>query len=160
MHPPRVAVIAPVEGDSLCPGSERWESFFSGIRGPRVEIFGLYPIAGLVHERDARRAPRLLSAHGIMRDRAAIEESALRLRTWMYADGPSYDRFVFLAGGPLTPIWTRAVAGIPAARRVKLVPVRNLAAARGSASRSVQGLPGLERSVTRARLLNAIGRGV
>jgi hypothetical protein len=59
----------------------------------------------------------------------------------------------------LTPIWSRAVAGTPAAHRVKIVPVRNLAAARGSASRVVQGLPGLESVVTRSRLLNVLGRG-
>ena len=160
MSPPRSALIVPVEGESLSPGSERWESFFKGLRATSLDVYGLYPIVGIMHERDALRSPHFVAAHGTMKDRSAIEEGALRLRTWLYTDGSSYDQIVFLAGGALTPIWSRAVAGTPAAHRVKIVPVRNLASARGSASRVVQGLPGLESVVTRSRLLNVLGRGV
>lgn len=159
MSLPRTALIVPVEGESLCPGSPRWEAHFGGIRGPNVDVFGLYPIAGPMHERDAKRAPHHVAAHGTTKDRGAIEEAAVRLRAWLYAEGPSYPQIVFLAGGPLAPIWTRAVAGTPVAQRVKLVTVRNGSDTRGAGATVVQGLPGLESSITRTRLLHALGLG-
>jgi len=155
MSSPRTALIVPVEGASLCPGSDRWEAFFGGLRGTRLDVFGLYPIVGLMHERDARRAPHHVAAHGTMKDKAAIEEGAVRLRTWLYADGPSYPQIVFLAGGPLAPIWSRAVGGTPVASRVKLVSVGG---ARGAGAAVMQGLPRLENSITCTRLLHVLGR--
>jgi hypothetical protein len=151
--------VVPVEGESLSPGSARWEAFFGKIRSPHVDVFGLYPIVGLMHERDAARAPHFMSAHGQMKDRNAIEEGALRLRAWLYADAPTYDRIVFLSGGALTPIWSRGVAGTNASHRIKIVPVRTRRAARGVAARTEQNLPGLEGEMTRIRLLNALGVG-
>ena len=159
MSPPRSAVVVPVEGDSLAPGSARWEAFFGSIRSPSVDLFGLYPIIGLMHERDANRSPHFVSAHGQMRDRNAIEEGALRLRAWLYADAPAYDRVVFLSGGPLTPIWSRGVSGASGSNRIRIVPVRGSRAMRGSSARVQQGLPGLESELTRTRLLNALGKG-
>ena len=159
MSPPRSALVVPVEGESLSPGSERWESFFKGLRAASLDVYGLYPIVGIMHERDALRSPHFVAAHGMMKDRNAIEEGALRLRAWLYAEGPSYDQIVFLAGGALTPIWSRAVAGTPAAPRVTIVPLRNTTSTRGAGSRVVQGLPGLESVITRNRLLNVLGRG-
>lgn len=159
MSPPRAAIVVPVEAEPLSPGSERWEAFFRPFRDVRTDVFGLYPIAGIMHERDAVRSPHFVSAHGQMKDKGAIEEGALRLRTWLYADGPAYDRVVFLSGGALTPIWSRAVAGTSMAHRVRIVPVRNSKAQRGSSSRTQPGLPGLESELTRTRLLNALGRG-
>jgi hypothetical protein len=159
MSPPRAAVVVPVEGDSLSPGSTRWEAFFGRLRSPRVDVFGLYPILGPMHERDAARSPHFVSAHGQMKDRNAIEEGALRLRAWLYADGPAYDRIVFLSGGALTPIWSRGVAGTSLSNRIKIVPVRNSRAARGAAARTDQNLPGLESEMTRIRLMNTLGMG-
>lgn len=159
MSPPTSAIVVPVEGESLSPGSPRWEAFFGGIRAPGIDVFGLYPIVGIMHERDARRSPHYVAAHGSMGERHAIEEGALRLRAWFYAQAPSYDQVVFLAGGPLTPIWSRAVAGTPAAHRVRVIPVRNGNATRGMGAAAVQGMPGLDGIITRTRLVNAIGRG-
>ena len=153
---PRVAVFAPVEDHSLSPGSERWERFFSGIRGDNVDVMALLPIVGVMHERDLRRNPGYMTFHGTMRDRSAIEEGALRLRAWLHADGPNYDRLVVLSGGPLMPIWSRAIAKTPAAARTTLIQVRPKSVRN---SNVVSGLPGLESDTVRARLVNAIGRG-
>ena len=159
MSPPTSAIVVPVDGGSLSPGSPRWEAFFGAIRAPGIDVFGLYPSVGIMHERDARRSPRYVAAHGSMGERHAIEEAALRLRTWLHAHSPAYDQVVFLAGGPLTPIWSRAVAGTPAARRVKVIPVRNGSAMRGAGAAAAQGMPGIDGLITRTRLLSAIGRG-
>lgn len=159
MSPPRAVIIVPVEVEPLSPGSDRWETFFRPFRDARTDVYGLYPIVGIMHERDAVRSPHFVSAHGQMKDKGAIEEGALRLRAWLYAEGPAYDRVVFLSGGSLTPIWSKAVRGTRMAHRVRIVPIRNSKALRGASSRAQQGLPGLESEMTRTRLLNALGRG-
>jgi hypothetical protein len=156
LAPPRSAVVVPVDGDTLFPGSARWESFFRDIRFSSVDVFGLYPIVGVLHEQDARRSPNFMASHGASKDRAAIEEGALRLRTWLYLDGSKYQRIVFLSGGPLIAIWIRGVAKTPISSRIRLVPVRN--GVRGAGSRSTIGLPGLEMTTTRSRLLHILGK--
>lgn len=159
MAPPRAAIVVPVEAEPLSPGSERWDAFFRSIRDSHTDVFGLYPIVGILHERDAVHSPHFVSAHGQMKDRNAIEEGALRLRAWLYAEAPAYDRVVFLSGGALTPIWSKAVAGTSMAHRVRIVPVRHNRVQRGGSSRTQMGLPGLESELTRTRLMNALGRG-
>jgi|LauGreDrversion4_2_1035121.scaffolds.fasta_scaffold17986_3 hypothetical protein len=153
---PRVAVFAPVDDHALSPGSERWERFFGGVRADNVDVMAILPIVGVMHERDLRKNPSYMTYHGTMRDRAAIEEGALRLRAWLHADGPNYGRFVVLSGGPLMPIWSRAIAKTPAALRTTLIPVRPKTVRNAN---SVSGLPGLESDTVRVRLVNAIGKG-
>jgi hypothetical protein len=153
---PRVAVFAPVDDQALSPGSERWEKFFGGVRADNVDVMAILPIVGVMHERDLRRNPSYMTFHGTMRDRAAIEEGALRLRAWLHADGPNYGSLVVLSGGPLIPIWSRAIAKTPAALRTTLIPVRPKSVRNAN---SVSGLPGLESDTVRARLINAIGKG-
>lgn len=156
LQSPRVAVFAPVEDHALSPGSERWERFFGAVRAPNIDVMAILPIVGVMHERDLRRNPSYMTYHGTMRDRAAIEEGALRLRAWLHADGSNYDRFVVLSGGPIMPIWSRAIAKTPAALRTTLIAVRPKTVRN---SNSMSGLPGLESDTVRVRLTNAIGRG-
>ncbi len=167
MSPPRAAVIVPVESLSLCPGSLRWEEYFQGIRSPTVDLFGLFPVAGIVSEKDALRHPHHVADHGTCRDKQAIEEGALRCRAWLYDQGATYDRVVMLSGGPLACIWSRALAPTPMEpgtgldpsilRRVTCIRVTNGIAARGGGQAVITGLPGFTPTI-RARLVNALGQ--
>ena len=73
MAPPRIAVIVPVDGASLAPGSPRWESFFGSVRRSGLDLHGLYPVVGVVREQEAMASPGHQAAHGLMSENRALE---------------------------------------------------------------------------------------
>ena len=122
----RVGLILPYGiAPGLEPAAPLWESLVA-VAPRRPQVYGLALPWGIIHERTLYGSPAFM-AHGLgISEREAAEDSVVRLRAWLDTFGPGHQELAAVVGGPLMPMWNRAVAGAPIASRIRLLalPVR------------------------------------
>lgn len=141
LAPRKVAVLLPAVPDVFWPKTPLYESLLEDLRGPRVDLFSLLLPFGVVPESSLTRFPELFSSSYDENERVAMREATLRMRAWLDAEAPIYQRVLVVGWGPAMSAWSRAVVGVRGAK-IQLV--------------SVPQRQGLRSTLIRARLLHAV----
>jgi hypothetical protein len=116
-------VVVPVIGGDFEPGSPSYEWLLRDMRS-EADLFLLALPFGVISEQSFYRYPELLDEHEESQ-RMAYQEGLVNTRAWLEDASLGYARIAVVKRGPLMELWSKAVVGSPAAKRVRVVPVNS-----------------------------------